>query len=105
MPSPNPFEMFQKECPELAARFRDLVTAQREAKGLDPKTRQLVAIAINTANRNVMGVKMHAPMAKKAGATRDDVIAAVMMNLHLSGLGAVLECLPAAVEGFDGAEG
>ena len=97
----NPFELFRQECPELAARFGDLVNAQRQSKGLDDKTRQLVCIAVNAANRNPIGVRMHAPMARKAGATRHDVIAAVMMNLHLSGLAAVLDSLPAAVEGYD----
>lgn len=98
----NPYEVFQKECPELAASFNDLVAAQRDLKGLDPKTKQLINIAIQTANKNPMGVKMHAVMAKKSGATREEVVGAVAMNLHLSGLGTVLECLPSAVEGFDG---
>ncbi len=97
----NPYEVFQKECPELAASFNDLVAAQRDLKGLDPKTKQLINIAIQTANKNPRGVKMHAVMAKKSGATREEVVGAVAMNLHLSGLGIVLECLPAAVEGFD----
>ncbi|MBP2045864.1 carboxymuconolactone decarboxylase family protein [Methanobacterium aggregans] len=97
----NPYELFQKELPELAARFNDLVEVQRDLKGLDPKTKQLINIAIQTANKNPMGVKMHAAMAKKSGAKREEVIGAVAMNLHLSGLANVLECLPAAVEGFD----
>jgi alkylhydroperoxidase/carboxymuconolactone decarboxylase family protein YurZ len=41
-------------------------------------------------------------MAKKEGATRAEVIGAVVMNLHLSGLAAVLDSLPAALEGFEG---
>jgi len=44
---------------------------------------------------------MHAMMAKKDGANREEVLGAVTMNLHLSGLSAVLECLPSAVEGYD----
>ena len=43
----------------------------------------------------------HAMMAKTAGASRKEVLGAVAMNLHLSGLAAVLESLPAAVEGYD----
>jgi AhpD family alkylhydroperoxidase len=97
----NPFELFQKECPELAAKFNALVEAQRDLKGLDSKTKQLVNIAIQTANRNPMGVMFHARMAKQAGAKREEVIGAVVMNLHLSGLTAVLDALPAAVKGFD----
>jgi AhpD family alkylhydroperoxidase len=97
---PNPMEVFQQECPELAARFDDVVAAQRALPGLDPKTRQLVNIAIQTANRNPRGVFFHAGMAARAGATRQEIIAAVVMNLHLSGLASVLDCLPAAVDGL-----
>lgn len=100
----NPYELFQKELPELAGKFNELVEAQVSLKGLDPKTKQLINIAIQTANRNPNGVKMHAVMAKKIGATREEVKDAVAPNLHLSGLAAVLECLPSALEGFDGAD-
>jgi AhpD family alkylhydroperoxidase len=102
MENQNPFELFMKECPELAARFNELVQAQKSLKGMDNKTKQLINIAIQTANRNAKGVMMHAAMAKNAGASRDEVITAVVMNLHLSGLAPVLECLPAAVKGHDG---
>jgi AhpD family alkylhydroperoxidase len=97
----NPYQIFQKECPELAARFNDLVEAQQSLKGMNPKTKQLINIAIQTANRNTKGVEMHALMAKNEGATRDEIVGAVVMNLHLSGLAAVLDCLPAALKGFE----
>jgi AhpD family alkylhydroperoxidase len=100
--SKNPYEVFQEECPDLAARFNDLVEAQKSLKGPDAKTKQLINIAIQTANRNPVGVKMHALMAKKEGANREEIVGAVVMNLHLSGLAAVLDCLPAAIEGFEG---
>lgn len=97
----NPYQIFQKECPELAARFNDLVEAQRSLKGMNPKTKQLINIAIQTANRNPKGVEMHALMAKNEGATRDEIVGAVVMNLYLSGLSCVLDCLPTALEGFE----
>ena len=97
----NPYEIFQKECPELAERFNNLVEVQRSLKGLDPKTKQLINIAIQTSTKNSRGVKFHAIMAYQAGATKDEIIGAVVMNLHLTGLVTVLECLPAAIEGVD----
>jgi len=97
----NPFELFQQECPELAARFNDLVEAQKSQKGLDPRTKQLINIAIQTAMRNPRGVRMHAAMASMTGATRDEIVGAVVMNLHLAGLATVLESLPAALEGLE----
>lgn len=100
----NPFQIFQDEFPELAGRFNDLVDAQRSLKGMDPKTKQLVNIAIQTANRNPMGVKMHSQMAKKQGASRDEILGAVVLNLHLSGLSNVLDCLPSALKGLESVE-
>ena len=97
----SPYEIFLLECPELAAKFNELVQVQRSMKGLDQKTKQLINIAIQTSNKNPTGVKMHTIMAKKVGAKREEIISAVTMNLHLSGLPTVLECLPAAIEGYD----
>ena len=97
----SPYEIFLLECPELAAKFNELVEVQSSMKGLDQKTKQLINIAIQTSNKNPRGVKMHTIMAKKVGAKREEIIGAVTMNLHLSGLPTVLECLPAAIEGYD----
>lgn len=96
----SPYEIFQMECPELATKFNELVQVQRSIKGLDQKTKQLINIAIQTSIKNPTGVRMHAMMAKKDGATREEVISAVSMNLHLTGLSNVLECLPSAIEGY-----
>ena len=101
MTEKNPYEIFQKECPELAERFNNLVEVQHSLKGLDPKTKQLINIAIQTSTRNPRGVKFHSIMAYQAGATKDEIIGAVVMNLHLTGLVTVLECLPAALEGLE----
>jgi alkylhydroperoxidase/carboxymuconolactone decarboxylase family protein YurZ len=100
----NPYELFQRECPELAEQFNNLVEVQKSLGGLDPKTKQLINIAIQTAIRNPRGVKMHAIMARMAGATRDEIIGAVVMNLHLTGLVNVLESLPSALEGLEDAK-
>ena len=97
----SPYEIFQTECPELALKFNELVQVQSTMEGLDQKTKQLINIAIQTCNKNPTGVKMHSIMAKKVGATRKEVLGAVSMNLHLSGLSTVLECLPSAIEGYD----
>ena len=97
----SPYEIFQSECPKLASKFNELVQVQSSIEGLDQKTKQLINIAIQTCNQNQKGVKMHAIMAKKIGASREEVVGAVAMNLHLSGLSSVLECLPSAIEGYD----
>ncbi|MGD0080773.1 MAG: carboxymuconolactone decarboxylase family protein [Methanoregula sp.] len=95
------YEVFRKECPELEERFNNLVEVQRTLSGLDNKTKQLINIAIQTATRNPEGVRLHAIMAWQAGATRDEIVGAIVMNLHLTGLFGVLECLPAALDGLE----
>ncbi len=97
----SPYEIFQSECPELALKFNELVQVQSNMEGLDQKTKQLINIAIQTCNKNPAGVKIHSMMAKKVGATREEVVGAVSMNLHLSGLSTVLESLPSAIDGYD----
>lgn len=97
----DPYQVFEEELPELAARFDAIVQAQIAQPGLDPKTKQLVNIAIQTANRNPRGAMWHAAMAREQGATRQEVIGAVALNLHLTGLAAVLDGLPAVVRGFE----
>ena len=98
------FELFQKECPELAERFNNLVEVQKSLNGLDAKTKQLINIAIQTATRNPEGVRLHAILAHKTGAKKEEIVGAVVMNLHLTGLVTVLECLPAALAGLDEAK-
>jgi alkylhydroperoxidase/carboxymuconolactone decarboxylase family protein YurZ len=71
-------------------------------KELNAKTKQLTNIAIQTANRNPEGAQMHAMMAKNEDAKREEIIAAVVLNLHHSGFAKVLECLPAAIDEFEG---
>ncbi len=97
----DPYQVFEEELPELAARFDAIVQAQIGLQGLDQKTKQLVNIAIQTATRNSRGVMWHAAMAREQGATRQEVIGAVALNLHLTGLAAVLDGLPAAVQGYE----
>jgi len=97
----NAFDVFQQECPELAERFNNLVEVQRTLNGLDNKTKQLINIAIQTSIRNSEGVRLHAMMASMAGATKEEIVGAVVMNLHLTGLVTVLDALPAALDGVE----
>jgi alkylhydroperoxidase/carboxymuconolactone decarboxylase family protein YurZ len=58
-------------------------------------TVQLLHIALQITTKNSRGVKFHAIMAHQEGATKDEIMGPVVMNLHLTGLVTVLECLPA----------
>ncbi|MDD1677126.1 MAG: carboxymuconolactone decarboxylase family protein, partial [Methanomicrobiales archaeon] len=85
--------VFAEECPQVAAALNDLIDTIRAMPALDGKTRHLMNIGIQTATRNPRGVYFHAMMARNEGAAREEVLGAVVMNLHLAGLAAVLDCL------------
>ena len=97
----NPMEVFQREAPEVAAAFNGLIMSLVGTKGIDQKTKQLIYIAMKASMGDEMAVKAHVPMAKTAGATREEVVDAILMTLTVSGIRGVVTCLPEAVRQFD----
>jgi len=97
----NPMELFQKEAPEVATAFNNLIMSLVASKGLDQKTKQLIYIAMKASMGDDMAVKAHVPMAKAAGATRQEVVDAILMTLTISGIRGVVHCLPDAVSQFE----
>lgn len=101
MSSRNPLEIFQAEAPDIARAFDDLIKAIAASKGLDEKTKQLIYIAMKASNGDVSAVNAHVPMAKKLGATKAEVVDAILMTLTVSGIRGVVSCLPEAVKHFE----
>ncbi|PKG33457.1 carboxymuconolactone decarboxylase family protein [Methanoregula sp.] len=97
----NPMEVFKNEAPEVAEAFNGLINALVASKGLDQKTKQLIYIAMKASMGDQMAVKAHVPMAKAAGATKEEVVDAILMTLTVSGVRGVVTCLPGAVEQFE----
>lgn len=97
----NPLDIFQKEAPEVAEAFNGLIQALVNRKGLDQKTKQLIYIGIKASQKDTLAVKFHTKMAKNSGATRDEVIEAILISLTVCGISGVANCLPIAVEEYD----
>jgi AhpD family alkylhydroperoxidase len=97
----NPMELFRKEAPEVATAFNSLIMSLVASRGLDQKTKQLIYIAMKAAMGDDSAVKAHVPMAKAAGATREEVVDAILMTLTVSGIRGVVHCLPGALEYFE----
>ena len=97
----NPMDIFQKEAPLVADAFNGLIQALVSSKGLDEKTKQLIYIALKAAQGDGMAVKFHVPMAKKLGATKAEVVDAILLTLTVSGIKGVVTCLPDAVREFE----
>jgi alkylhydroperoxidase/carboxymuconolactone decarboxylase family protein YurZ len=97
----NPLEVFYREAPSVATAFDGLVQSLVQSKGLDNKTKQLVYIGIKAAFGDAKALYFHVPMAKKAGASRDEVKESILITLTVCGLNGVASCLPLALEVYD----
>lgn len=94
------FQVFGREAGSHAAAWMDATRALEAATALDPKTKDLAYIAVLAALRLESGMVFHVQQAKAHGATRDEVISAVLLGLQPAGHG-VTACLPAAVDAYD----
>ncbi|NLT14452.1 MAG: carboxymuconolactone decarboxylase family protein [Clostridiales bacterium] len=94
------FDVWGKESPETMKAFFDYAGVLQTKGGLDEKTFQLIYIALQAQLGNAGSVAGHTGFAKKAGATREEVIGAVLTTLML-GINGVAACLPAAVQAYD----
>jgi len=100
----NPLEVFQKEAPEVAKAFDGLIEALKSTTGLDAKTKQLIYIGIKSAMGDTTAVYFHVPMAKKLGATREEIKDTILITLSVCGLKGVAGSLPLALEIYDKTE-
>jgi alkylhydroperoxidase/carboxymuconolactone decarboxylase family protein YurZ len=92
------FEAFVKEAPEMHRAFMEMV--MKKAGGLDKKTKELAYIAVLAAAGLESGMPFHIKMAKSLGATRDEVIGAILVGLPAVGI-RVTSSLPTAVAAYD----
>jgi alkylhydroperoxidase/carboxymuconolactone decarboxylase family protein YurZ len=97
----NPLDIFQKEAPEVAKAFDGLIEALKNTTGLDPKTKQLVYIGIKASMGDSTAVFFHVHMAKKLGATREEIKDTILITLSVCGLKGVSTCLQTALESYD----
>ena len=96
----NAFQAFMTEAPEQAQAWGQLVSSLAEASALDEKTRGLAYLAVLAALRLESGIPFHVQAAKQAGATRDEIISAVLVGLTPAGH-VVTQALPVAIAAFD----
>lgn len=94
------FQTFIEEAPGHATTWGTLVQDLAQASALDAKTAALAYIAVLAALGLESGVPFHVRSAKEAGATREEVISAILIGLPAAGHG-VTRVLPTAVESFD----
>ena len=94
------FQTFMKEAPQHAQAWMNAVRELEEAGALDRKTGELAYLAVLAVLRMESGVPFHVQMAKRAGATRAEVISAILAGLPAAGH-VVTQVLPAALAAYD----
>ena len=96
----NAFQTFLSQAPQHAQSWGAMVQGLAQASALDPKTSALAYLAVLAALRLESGVAFHVRVAKQAGATREEVIGAVLVGLPAAGH-VVTQVLPAALAAYD----
>jgi alkylhydroperoxidase/carboxymuconolactone decarboxylase family protein YurZ len=94
------FELFAKEAPEHQAVWMEAVHKFGEASALDKKTEELAYLAVMAVLRLEGGIPFHVKMAKASGASREEIISALLVGLPAAG-NCVIQSLPIALEAFD----
>ena len=94
------FRAFMSEAPDHARAWGQMVQALDNASALDKKTQALAYLAVLAALRRESGIPFHVDLAKKAGASREEVISAILVGLPAAGH-VVTRCLPPAIEAYD----
>ncbi len=94
------FQAFMTEAKEHSDVWMEAVMKLDKASALDKKTGHLAYIAVLAALRMESGIPFHVKLALQSGATREEVISAVLVGLPAAG-NAVTQVLPAALAACD----
>lgn len=97
----NPLQTFVDEAPEIQKAYASFIQSLIADKGLDNKTKQLIYIGMKMIADDERAVKMHVPMAKNAGATKEEVKTTVLLGLSVIGMKAASKYLPLVLDSFD----
>ena len=94
------FQTFMSEAPQHAQAWATLVQEFAEASALDKKTQALAYLAVLAALGRESGIPFHVDLARQAGASREEMISAILIGLPAAGHG-VTQVLPTAVAAYD----
>ena len=94
------FQTFMNEAPKHALAWSALVQELASASALDKKTSSLAYLAVLAALRMESGIPFHVQTAKLSGASREEVISAILVGLPAAGH-IVTQVLPTAIAAFD----
>ena len=94
------FQTFMSDAPQHAQAWATLVQELGEASALDKKTQALAYLAVLAALGRESGIPFHVDLARQAGASREEMISAILIGLPAAGHGDT-QVLPTAVAAYD----
>jgi alkylhydroperoxidase/carboxymuconolactone decarboxylase family protein YurZ len=94
------FQTFMSEAPQHAQAWGSMVQGLANASALDKKTSALAYLSVLAALRLESGIPFHVQAAKQLGASRDEVISAILVGLPAAGH-CVTQALPAAIAAYE----
>ncbi len=95
----NAFQMLLEQAPKHSQAWMSAVQGLDHASALDKKTEELAYLAVLAALRMESGIPFHVQSAKAAGASRDEVISAILIGLPAAGQ-VVIQSLLAALSAY-----
>lgn len=94
------FMSFAENAPDPQKIWMETAQKLNKASKLDNKTEELAYIAVLAALRLENGLPFHVKRAKMLGASREEVISAVLVGLPAAG-NVVVQSIPIAVKAYD----
>lgn len=94
------FQLFLSEAPQHAQAWLESVKMLGAASRLDRKTETLAYLGVLAAVRLEGGIAFHVKQAKELGASREEIISAILVGLPAVG-NAVIQSLPLALAAYD----
>jgi alkylhydroperoxidase/carboxymuconolactone decarboxylase family protein YurZ len=98
------FQIFLREAPRHAQAWMTAVQHLGSASALDKKTECLAYLSVLSVLRLNSGIPFHVSHARESGASREEVISAILVGLPAAG-NIVTQALPIAIEAYDSWKG
>lgn len=95
----------KKEAPGVYKAFRELTSALQEKSAVDKKTKELILLGIFTADKALRGIDTHVRIALQEGASKDEIVSAILFAIPIVGIPSVTAALGKALEVIDQIKG
>lgn len=90
-----------KEAPEFMQHFSSMVQAVEKSGVLDAKTTELILVGLAVGKQCSYCIELHVELALKAGATREEILAAAELAVVMGGGPALMYAVNSVIDALD----